>query len=94
MNNEPHVTRRGWLKNGNPPGNLRTGGVAEYHANKNVLFGKDQRYVLFRMDDVIFFEVENTSTGRGSNMSVAPGVIRPLLSCGHSFEEKSSLVKD
>jgi lipopolysaccharide transport system ATP-binding protein len=60
----------------------------------NVQFGKDQRYVLFRMDDVIFFEIENTSTGRGSNMSVAPGVIRPMLSWRHSFEEKCSLVKE
>ena len=59
----------------------------------NILFGKDQRYVLYRMDDVIFFEVENTSTGRGSNMSVAPGFIRPMLSWRHSFEEKLSLVK-
>jgi lipopolysaccharide transport system ATP-binding protein len=60
----------------------------------NVQFGKDQRYVLFRMDDVIFFEVENTSTGRGSNMAVAPGVVRPILSWRHSFEEKCSLVKE
>jgi lipopolysaccharide transport system ATP-binding protein len=60
----------------------------------NVQFGKDQRYVLFRMDDVIFFEVENTSTGRGSNMSVAPGVVRPILSWRHTFEEKCSLVKE
>ncbi len=58
----------------------------------NVLFGKDQRYVLFRMDDVIFFEVENTATGRGANMSVAPGVVRPMLAWEHSFKEKSSLV--
>src|ERR1035441_1933591 len=27
----------------------------------SVLFGKDQRYPLFRMDDAVFFEVENTS---------------------------------
>jgi lipopolysaccharide transport system ATP-binding protein len=56
----------------------------------SVLFGKDQRYVLFRMDDAVFFEVENTSTGRGANMAVAPGIIRPLLSWRHSFEEKCS----
>jgi lipopolysaccharide transport system ATP-binding protein len=58
----------------------------------SVLFGKDQRYVLFRMDDAVFFEVENTSTGRGANMGVAPGVIRPMLSWRHSFEEKYSVV--
>jgi lipopolysaccharide transport system ATP-binding protein len=60
----------------------------------NVLFGKDQRYVLFRLDDVVSFEVENTATARGLNMSVAPGVVRPLLSWQHSFEEKCSLVKE
>jgi lipopolysaccharide transport system ATP-binding protein len=58
----------------------------------SVLFGKDQRYVLFRMDEIVFFEVENTSTGRGANMGVAPGIVRPMLSWQHSFEEKCSLV--
>ena len=58
----------------------------------NVVFGKDQRYVLFRMDDVIFFQVENTSTGRGSNMGIAPGIIRPMLSWRHSFKPEFSLV--
>ncbi len=76
-----------------------TGRIPEHLLNAgryslNVLFGKDQRYVLFRMDDVIFFEVENTSTGRGANLSVAPGVVRPLLSWQHSFEEKCPLVKE
>jgi lipopolysaccharide transport system ATP-binding protein len=60
----------------------------------NVVFGKDQRYVLFRMDEIVSFDVENTLTGRGLNMGVAPGIIRPLLSWGHSFEEKCSLVKE
>ena len=59
-----------------------------------VVFGKDQRYVLFRMDEVVSFEVENTTTGRGSNMGVAPGIIRPMLSWRHSFEQKYSLVKE
>ena len=54
----------------------------------SLVFGKDQRYVLFRMDDAVFFEVENTSTGRCANMGVAPGIIRPMLSWRHSFEEK------
>jgi lipopolysaccharide transport system ATP-binding protein len=60
----------------------------------SVVFGKDQRYVLFRMDEVVSFDVENTSTGRGSNMSVAPGVIRPMLSWRHSFDEKCLLAKE
>jgi lipopolysaccharide transport system ATP-binding protein len=58
-----------------------------------VVFGKDQRYVLFRLDEVVSFEVENTATGRGLNMSVSPGVVRPLLSWRHSFKEEYSLVK-
>ena len=60
----------------------------------NVVFGKDQRYVLFRVDEVVSFDVENTLTGRGLNMGVAPGIIRPLLPWRHSFEEKCSLVKN
>ena len=59
----------------------------------NILFGKDQHYVLFRMDEVVSFEVENTATGRGLNMSVAPGIIRPMLSWRHSFKPESSLVR-
>ena len=55
----------------------------------NIQFGKDQRYVLFRIDEAVSFEVEHTATGRGLNMSVAPGIIRPILSWQHSFEEKS-----
>ena len=58
----------------------------------NFVFGKDQRYALFRMDDVVSFDVENTLTGRGLNMGVAPGIIRPLLSWRHSFQEECSLV--
>ena len=60
----------------------------------NILFGKDQRYALFRMDEVVSFEVENTATGRGLNMSVAPGIVRPMLSWQHSFNEEASLVKE
>jgi hypothetical protein len=59
----------------------------------DVIFGKEQRYLLLRIDGVVSFEVENTATGRGSNMGVAPGVVRPLLSWSHSFEEESSLIK-
>jgi lipopolysaccharide transport system ATP-binding protein len=74
---------------GTIPGNLLNAG----RYSLDVLFGKDQRYVLLRIEGVVSFEVENTATGRGSNMSVAPGVIRPLLSWCHAFKEESSLVK-
>jgi lipopolysaccharide transport system ATP-binding protein len=71
------------------PGHLLNAG----RYSLDVVFGKDQRYVLFRIDGVVSFEVENTATGRGLNMSVAPGIIRPLLPWRHSFREESSLVK-
>jgi len=74
---------------GRIPGHLLNAG----RYSVDVVFGKDQRWVLFRIDSVVSFEVENTATGRGSNMSVFPGVIRPLLSWRHSFKEESSLVK-
>jgi lipopolysaccharide transport system ATP-binding protein len=74
---------------GRIPGHLLNAG----RYSMDVVFGKDQRWVLFRIDSVVSFEVENTATGRGSNMSVAPGVICPLLSWCHSFKEESSLVK-
>src|SRR5579864_715303 len=83
-------SRRGFYQvKGIIPGHLLNAGLYSL----DVVFGKEQRYVLLRIDGVVSFEVENTATGRGSNMSVAPGVIRPLLSWSHSFEEQSSLVK-
>ena len=74
---------------GRIPGHLLNAG----RYSLDLVFGKDQRYVLLRIDGVVSFEVENTATGRGSNMSVAPGVIRPLLSWCHSFKEEYSWVK-
>ena len=83
-------SRRGFYHvTGRIPGHLLNAG----RYSLDVVFGKEQRYVLLRIDGVVSFEVENTATGRGSNMSVAPGVIRPLLSWSHSFEEQSSFVK-
>ena len=45
----------------------------------NMFFGMDQLHTLYALDDDLSFEIENTATGRGSNMSRAPGVIRPML---------------
>ena len=42
-----------------------------------LIFGENQRYLLFGADDFISFEVENES--RGSNSHLAPGVISPKL---------------
>lgn len=83
-------SRRGFYQvTGRIPGHLLNAG----RYSLDVVFGKEQRYLLLRIDGVVSFEVENTATGRGSNMGVAPGVVRPLLSWSHSFEEESSLVK-
>jgi lipopolysaccharide transport system ATP-binding protein len=54
----------------------------------NVLFGKDQRYALFRFEDAVSFQLENTNTGRGQNMSAAPGVVRPLIRWEQSFQQQ------
>src|SRR6185369_14148168 len=51
----------------------------------NLIVGESQRYVLYKIDDVISFEVEHTATGRGSNTSRAPGVIRPQLEWSYEF---------
>ncbi len=60
----------------------------------DVVLGKDQRYPLFRLNDAATFDVENTATGRGSNMGVAPGLVRPKLAWQHDFAEEYSLVKE
>jgi len=44
-----------------------------------LIFGENQRHLLFQKEDIISFEVENSDTGMGSNMSRVPGVIRPEL---------------
>src|SRR5262249_33039982 len=68
------------------PGHLLNAG----RYSLDFVFLKDQRWVLFRVDSVASFQVENTATGRGATMGVAPGVVRPLLSWSHCFEERYS----
>lgn len=51
----------------------------------NLVFGDSQRYALFTIEDIISFEVKHTTTGRGSNMSQAPGVIRPMLNWSYDL---------
>lgn len=63
------------------PPNLLNAGIYKI----NLVFGESQRYVLYKIDDVISFEVEHTATGRGSNMSRAPGIIRPRLDWSYEF---------
>jgi lipopolysaccharide transport system ATP-binding protein len=73
--------RGNYLVSGRLPGHLLNAG--RYYLT--ILFGKDQYYPLFRLDEAVSFSVENTSTGRGQNMSVTPGVIRPLLQWRQEF---------
>ena len=61
-----------------------TGEIPPYLLNcgkyrMSFLFGRDQRQVLLRLDDLIQFTIENTATGRGSNLGKSPGIIRPQL---------------
>jgi len=57
-----------------PPNLLNAG---EYHIN--IVFLKDQVHHLFVKNEIVAFKVENTNTGRGFNLDIAPGPIRPLL---------------
>lgn len=43
----------------------------------SVMFGKNQREVLFRMEDVLIFDIEDGITTRGNNFNKFPGVIHP-----------------
>lgn len=52
-----------------------------------LIFGENQRYLLFQQDEIISFEVENTNTGMGSNMSRVPGIIRPELNWKVEFTD-------
>jgi lipopolysaccharide transport system ATP-binding protein len=60
---------------GEIPGHLLNAG----HYSLSVLFGQDQSHALYRFDNVVSFAVENTATGRGHNMNVAPGLFRPQI---------------
>jgi lipopolysaccharide transport system ATP-binding protein len=55
----------------------------------NLVFGKDQAYVLFRLDEAVTFDIANTTTGIGANFAVFPGIIRPQLHWQHEFSPPS-----
>ncbi len=44
----------------------------------SVLFGRNQRELLFRMEDILIFDVDDGIENRGSNFSKFPGVIHPI----------------
>jgi lipopolysaccharide transport system ATP-binding protein len=50
----------------------------------NLIFGEDQRYVLYNLKDFIQFEIMNENLG--SNSNILPGVIRPVINYSQSFE--------
>lgn len=50
----------------------------------NLIFGEDQRYVLFHVRDFLQFEILNENIG--SNSNILPGVIRPVIKYSQSFE--------
>jgi len=59
-----------------------TGKVPPYLLNAgyyklNLLFGENQKYVLFDYSDLISFELEETFFDRGTNLEKVPGLLRP-----------------
>jgi lipopolysaccharide transport system ATP-binding protein len=64
------------------PAHLLNAGIYRF----KLIFGENQRYVLYKQDDVCQFEVLNESMG--SNNEVLPGVIRPEISYRVQLVEK------
>lgn len=64
------------------PPYLLNAGKYRYH----VFFGEAQRYVLWDGYNHVF-EVENTLTGQGYNMSFLPGILKPNLEYRFSFQQ-------
>jgi lipopolysaccharide transport system ATP-binding protein len=58
---------------GELPVNLLNAGIYKF----KVIFGQDQRYALFQIEDIVQFEVLNETFG--NNSSVLPGIIRPQI---------------
>ena len=65
------------------PPNLLNSGQYRF----SLLFGRDQRYELLRLEDLVCFCIENTATNRGTNMGRAPGVIRPILDWSFTLDQ-------
>lgn len=73
-----------YITKGVIPAHLLNSGVYKI----TLVFGESQRYVLYKIEDVVSFEIEHTATGRGSNMSRSPGIIRPILNWTFDFDAK------
>ncbi|HEY4196598.1 MAG TPA: hypothetical protein VGM63_13735, partial [Mucilaginibacter sp.] len=50
-----------------------------------IIFGENQRYLLFGIDDFIQFEVENET--KGSNSFLSPGVISPDIAYNVNYKK-------
>jgi lipopolysaccharide transport system ATP-binding protein len=75
-------SRRGIYKlAGVIPDNLLNAG----HYKFTLIFGENQRILLYKQEDVIQFEVMNEQAG--SNSSILPGIIRPAINYEFNFFE-------
>ncbi|GHB31448.1 ABC transporter ATP-binding protein [Mongoliitalea lutea] len=70
-----------YILKGTLPANLLNAGQYKF----NLLFGENQKYLLFRVNDIIGFEVLNEALG--FNSSILPGIIRPDIPYQISFKE-------
>ena len=69
--NDEQTLRLGVYKvTGTIPANILNAGFYNF----NLIFGQNQRYVLYKYDHIVQFEIENEMLG--SNASVLPGVVR------------------
>ncbi|MDD4969915.1 MAG: ABC transporter ATP-binding protein [Paludibacter sp.] len=50
-----------------------------------LIFGENQKYVLWMNDNVLNFEIENTLTGQGYNMATLPGILKPYIDFKHNY---------
>lgn len=67
---------------GSIPENLLNAGYYKF----SLIFGENQRILLYKQEDVIQFEVMNEQAG--SNLSILPGIIRPTIKYTFEFIEK------
>lgn len=54
----------------------------------NLIFGENQAYVLFRLNNIAFFDIENTYADRGNNMNVPSGYMRPDVKWSKQFNDQ------
>lgn len=67
------------------PPNLLNAGVYKFR----LIFGENQRYLLFNLDDIGQFEILNEQIG--SNSNILPGIIRPDLKYNIEFISSSNV---